>query len=1115
MSPASEQLERRVSGVRGHLRLRAALGTGLWIAGGVGLLLVVAWIAAGPEGWRQGSNIPAIVDALIVVWVLCGVVLHRRGSARSFEEAPLAQSMERAVGLKPGILRGSLELSRSVPEGVSSTLANRAVLRTVMDLEGHQRSALAGELGGRVTRWTRRGLGFAAALAVTLTALFVAAPERTARALAGVASPVATARDPVLLPIVVTPGDVEVMRGTDVQIAIEAVGRYEVVMAWQAAGEVARTATLPVDGGRAFHVFPSVGATIEYSVRGVEGFETPTYRVVPIDPLFVSDMVVGVLYPPHTGLEPDEYRGDPPPLRLPVGSTVTFEGSASRPLSTVELLDSSGVRALGLAVEGAAFSGAWRPTRDGSFDWSFRDQAGAQAEIQPEPLEVTMVPDSAPLVAIPEPGRDTILPLNLRQPLVLQAQDDYGLSRMELVAWRITAFGERLEPVVQGLDLAGTRAAIARPVLDLSTWGLLPGDTVRYYARAVDNSPAGQAANTREYVLRMPAAAELRREAEDALEGVAERLEELAAEAARQAEENRDRALESAARQGDRNETPAEQFEQSEELRNALENQETLTSEVDSLRTELEALERLMEEAGQADPQLREQLEELQDLLREMNSEELRQRMDELSEALDQQDVERANEQLEQMAAEQERFREALEESLERFKRAAVEQDFRATTSEAEELARQEQALADAMREEDNPELRAEQQQQLTERAEQLESRMERLEQRLGELGEERAAEGVQRAQEQVEQSRQQMQEAQEQASRGENREGGERAQQAAEQMEAAAQQLEEAQQQMAQQEMEQQVEALRRTADDALALARRQSELGERMRGASQEQLARLRSEEASLMRGMENIAQNLQQASDGNAGGNQELSAQMGRTMESMENTLAAMENRRGTTPSPSAQAESVVGDLNQLALMAIAGADQMGQQGQGQSGEEVGEQLEQLAQQQGELMNQSGQIMPMQLGQQAMAQQMQQLSQGQESVASDLGELANQPGSEETLGSLEELAREAALLARELGQGRLTPEMMQRQERLFHRLLDAGRSLEREEFSEERESEAPGAFERGSVVPLTAEQLGAMPYGMPDGQQLQTLTPALRQLVLEYFQRLNRGARPGGGS
>jgi hypothetical protein len=98
--------------------------------------------------------------------------------------------------------------------------------------------------------------------------------------------------------------------------------------------------------------------------------------------------------------------------------------------------------------------------------------------------------------------------------------------------------------------------------------------------------------------------------------------------------------------------------------------------------------------------------------------------------------------------------------------------------------------------------------------------------------------------------------------------------------------------------------------------------------------------------------------------------------------------------------------------------------------------------------------------------------------------------------------------------VAQRRLTPEMVQRQERLFHRLLDAGRSLEREEYSEERESEQPEEFERGEVIPLTDDQMGVMRYRIPDGARLQELDPSVRQLILEYFERLNR-ARRGVGS
>lgn len=1119
MSPIGSQLQGRVRSVRDHLVRRAAIAAGFWAAATVGLFLGISWLLVGPNGWRQGSDVPLLLDALLLVILGAAALVGRARFLRAVEETALAASMERASGLPDGVLRGALELSRSVPAGVSGALSHRAVAGAARGLEGQDDDELAGSVGSFVTLWSKRGRGAAVAVVAVLVLLTIASPGRSRGAVVGAVSPVATATDPVLPPLAVLPGDVEVLRGTDVGLEISAAGRLTVDIGWQAAGDIARSERVDVVDGRATYTFRTVTAAIEYRVEAVEGGETGTFRIVPVDPLFVSDLVLSVSYPAHTGIPADEYRGDPPPLRLPVGSQLSFEGRTSRPLSTVALVDSVGTAALGFDVEGSTFRASWTPRADGVYEWDFRDEMGGPAEIQPEPLEVVVVPDRMPAIAIPQPGRDTIMPLNLRQPLLLEASDDYGLRRVELVAYRVTSFGERMEPVAQGFQVGGQRAILARPLLDLSRWGLLPGDTVRYYARAIDNSPAQQVTVSPEYVLRMPEAAELRREAEEAFEGVADRLEELAAEADRQAEANREQALEAQAeddaRQGDAATDEAADFEEREELQRALDDQKQMSAEVDSLRAEMEAMERLLEEAGQADPELRRQIEELQEMLQQMTGDDLQDRMDQMQEALDQENLDQANQSLEEMSAQQEEFRDRLEEALEKFERAALEQDFRATTTEAEELARQEQALADALEQEDQPELRAQQQQDLAEQAEALEQRMEELQERLAEQGEQQASEGVQEARERAAEARQQMQESADQAERGETQEAGEQAQEAASEMQQAAQEMQEAMQEMAEQQMQAQQDALMRTADDALSLARRQSELRERMRGASQEQLSAMRAEQASMLQGVQNIAENLQLATEGAMGANRDLSAQMGLAMESLQNTVESMENRRGSAPSPTAQAEQAVGDLNQLALMAIAGAEQMGQQGQGEGGEEMAEQLEQLAQQQGELMNQSTQLMPMQLGEQTMQQQLEQMQQGQQSVASDLGDLADEPGSEESLGDLEELAREAMALAQEFEQGRLTPETVQRQERLFHRLLDAGRSLEREEFSEERESEEPGDFERGQVLSLTGEQLGVMPYEIPDGEQLQQLSPAVRQLVLDYFERLNRARSGAGGS
>jgi hypothetical protein len=243
--------------------------------------------------------------------------------------------------------------------------------------------------------------------------------------------------------------------------------------------------------------------------------------------------------------------------------------------------------------------------------------------------------------------------------------------------------------------------------------------------------------------------------------------------------------------------------------------------------------------------------------------------------------------------------------------------------------------------------------------------------------------------------------------------------------------------------------------------------------------------------------------------------MTAQMGRAMESLQRTVQALENRRSAGPAPAAAAGEAVDDLNQLALMALAAAERMSSgQGAGEGGGDTAEQLQQLAQQQGQMVDRTARLTPLELGEQALLEQLRRLAEEQQSVADALEELSEQErAQEEALGDLARLAGEAEALAELMAQGRLTPETLARQERLFHRLLDAGRSLEKEDedVSDERESRTPGAFDRGGVTPLASDRLGALRYRLPTAEELQGLPPAVRRLVLEYFERLNRG---GGG-
>jgi hypothetical protein len=196
-----------------------------------------------------------------------------------------------------------------------------------------------------------------------------------------------------------------------------------------------------------------------------------------------------------------------------------------------------------------------------------------------------------------------------------------------------------------------------------------------------------------------------------------------------------------------------------------------------------------------------------------------------------------------------------------------------------------------------------------------------------------------------------------------------------------------------------------------------------------------------------------------------------------------------------------------LNRLALELLKNGQQIEQSENGTGLQQALQQLADLAKQQGNLNGRSNSLLPMNLGPKVMSQQLGNLAREQRDIAQKLGGMNKGGARDDLLGRLDELVKEADQVARDLEGGRLAPETVRRQSELFHKLLDAGRTMERDEVSEERRAEAaqplppsviralkPGLFDDGTrFTPPTAEQLSALP-------------PGYRRLILEYFQKLN---------
>jgi hypothetical protein len=88
------------------------------------------------------------------------------------------------------------------------------------------------------------------------------------------------------------------------------------------------------------------------------------------------------------------------------------------------------------------------------------------------------------------------------------------------------------------------------------------------------------------------------------------------------------------------------------------------------------------------------------------------------------------------------------------------------------------------------------------------------------------------------------------------------------------------------------------------------------------------------------------------------------------------------------------------------------------------------------------------------------------------------------------------------------------VERQERLFRRMLDAGRTLQGQEQDDQKERQSKtGSQEELRLPPALRAQLedDGRQVRLPTWEQLQGLSPEDRRMVLEYFRRLTERPAP----
>ena len=291
---------------------------------------------------------------------------------------------------------------------------------------------------------------------------------------------------------------------------------------------------------------------------------------------------------------------------------------------------------------------------------------------------------------------------------------------------------------------------------------------------------------------------------------------------------------------------------------------------------------------------------------------------------------------------------------------------------------------------------------------------------------------------------------------------------------------------------------------DQALAetsrLAERQLAVQEELRSGRRRRAAGVRAEQGAIEEGVQRLLEQMRKAAGKNALVPPEIGAALGGAQQQMQRTREAIVERHTRTRAKarSRPAARWTRSTRPPTSCSAPGATcRAPASGSGLA--EALERMAQLAQQQGGLGQQGAGLLPM-AGNGAIREQLRQL-----------GATASAPSprscrSCEGRGNIPgagEMADEAKDLARRLEGGRLDRQMVERQERLFRRMLDAGRTLQGREEDERKERQSTTATDDSVHLPPA---LRARLLGDDDRLRVPDLGGAAAALA--------RGAAAGGG-
>ena len=271
---------------------------------------------------------------------------------------------------------------------------------------------------------------------------------------------------------------------------------------------------------------------IELTARGGDDSRLPPLRIEVAPPPSIERFEIVLTPPAYSGKPPETITGGVGHLQGLVGTQARITAVANTPLRSatlhrgsqrrenVPLAEDRRTMSVSLEIESAERTSYWL---------ELTDELGLQ-HANPPRYEIRGIVDREPAIRIVQPDADLRVQPDAEIPFQLEASDDWGLQRIELiVSLPGSAVPEEVRLLHEFPNTASTRDARPESLVKVREWNASPGTQLSVRGQAVDgfnlHGKAGQATRSAPRLIEIVSLEQKRQELAGRQAGVAESLE--------------------------------------------------------------------------------------------------------------------------------------------------------------------------------------------------------------------------------------------------------------------------------------------------------------------------------------------------------------------------------------------------------------------------------------------------------------------------------------------------------------------------------------------------------------------------------------------------------------